>query len=243
MRKVLIVKNKTHEGPGLFERLLRDDKIPYQIIDLDNGDPLPSLESCSAAVVLGGPDSANDATEKMREQLEWIREILSRKIPYLGVCLGLQTLVKAKGGKVIKSSVKEIGFRDPEENLFEVLLTEEGKKDPLLANCDGQFPVFHLHGETVQLSKGMTLLGKGKFCENQLVRVGENAYGMQFHLELTPEMFEVWLREDSDLKQRDRASLQKDFQSLQDSFSNTAQTLFLNFLQIASLLPNKSSVR
>ena len=59
-------------------------------------------------MVFGGPDSANDDTEKMKQELQRISEILDAEIPYLGICLGMQALVKAAGGTVRKNKIKDL---------------------------------------------------------------------------------------------------------------------------------------
>ncbi len=230
---VLIVKNISREGSGLLGGLLDSHSISYQVADLDAGDTFPSPVDFKAVVVLGGPDSANDATEKMQNELVRIREAVDAGVPYLGICLGLQTLVKAMGGSVVKNPVREIGFRDPEGNLFTVELTEAGKHDPLFAGMGESFGVFHLHGETVELAAGMELLGEGAFCRNQIVRVGENAYGIQCHFELTDQMFNTWLAEDPDLKQSDEEQLRSDFAQVKAPYTEIGLKLFTNFLRIA----------
>ncbi len=70
--KVLIVKNITREGHGLLEQILKDFKINYDIADLDKGDIFPDPKKYSALFVFGGPDSANDPTPKMEEELKRI---------------------------------------------------------------------------------------------------------------------------------------------------------------------------
>ncbi len=232
-KEILIVKNNTREGHGLLEEILRDRNIAYSIIDLDKGQNFPSIEQYSAVVVLGGPDSANDENEKIQSELSRINEILKAKIPYLGICLGLQALVKAAGGRVTRNPTKEVGFRDPENNLFTVELTDEGEKDSLCEGLDNTFNVFHLHGETVELTNDMVVLGIGKFCRNQIVRVGSNAYGTQCHFELTPEMFAMWMEEDSDLQKVDKDQLQSDFERTREKYVQVGRKLFENFLGIA----------
>jgi GMP synthase-like glutamine amidotransferase len=162
-----------------------------------------------------------------------IREALDAKIPYLGICLGLQTLVKAAGGKVVKSPLKEVGFKGPDGAFFTVELTDQGKADPLFKGLKSTLNVFHLHGETVELTSQMNLLGKGKYCPNQVVKIGSTAYGIQCHFELTPAMFEDWITGDDDLLQLDTESLRKDFESVKDNYRNTGRQLFNNFLDIA----------
>ena len=242
-KRVLVVKNRTHEGPGLIEILLKEHQIPYEITDLDQGERFPSLESYGALVVLGGPDSANDRTAKMKEELDRIREALDLKTPYLGICLGLQALVKAAGGEVVKSPVKEIAFRDRDHEWFQVDLTEEGRRDPIFTGFHASFPIFHLHGETVILSGEMSLLGRGKWCTNQVVRVGENAYGLQGHLELTSEMFEVWLQKDPDLLKLNKEMLRKEFRFLQEEYLQNGRRLFTNFFKMSHLIPQEEAVK
>ena len=208
--------------------------IPYQVVDLDQGEALPdNPNSYGAVVVCGGPDSANDDTDKMKEELAFISKVLEANLPYIGVCLGLQALVKAAGGRVIKSPLKEVGFKDPEGAQFEIELTTAGMVDPLFKSLETPFDVFHLHGETVEITNTMSVLGTGKHCTNQIVKVGESAYGIQCHFELTLEMFEVWLQEDADLLELDSSQLKKDFAAIQDSYTQTGNTLFTNFLNIA----------
>lgn len=232
-KEVLIIKNITREGPGLLEAELKERGIGYTVADLNQGQNFPSIKNYGAIVVLGGPDSANDENDKMENELTRIREAIAAKIPYLGICLGLQTLVKAAGGKVIKSPTKEVGFIDPESNNFTVELTDEGKQDPLFEALDHTFNVFHLHGETVELTDDMMLLAVGKFCRNQIARVDRNAYGIQCHFELTPEMFETWINEDPDLLQLDKEQLRANFETIRDEYTQVGRQLFKNFLKIA----------
>jgi len=232
-KEILIIKNITREGPGIIEQILKDKGIKYTITDLSLDNTVIPLKNYAAVVVLGGPDSANDKNKKMGGELALIKEILKARIPYLGICLGMQTLVKAAGGKVVRSPLKEIGFRDPDGNLFKVELTGEGKNDPLFNGMIDSFNVFQLHGETVILTDNMKLLATGKFCRNQIVKVGTNAYGIQCHFELTSEMLEDWLDADSDLKLVDKDNLWTDFESFKDEYLQTGNKLFCNFLTLS----------
>ncbi|MCM8775814.1 MAG: type 1 glutamine amidotransferase [Candidatus Omnitrophica bacterium] len=236
VKKILVVKNISREGPGLFETFFSQFDIPFQIVDLEQGDFFPSPASCAALVIMGGPDSANDLTLKMKQALDRVRECLCLGVPVLGVCLGLQVLVKAAGGRVLKSPLKEVGFRDPGGKFFEVELTQAGRRDPLFQGIAGPLKVFQLHGETVELGESMTLLGSGKFCTNQIVRVGQNAYGMQAHIELHRALLENWLKEDPDLAGLDADLLRADFDSIEAEYTEVARRFVRNFLEIAGLI-------
>lgn len=236
MKKILVVKNITREGPGLITDVLDERGIRIEIVDLSRGEKFPDPAGYSAVIVLGGPDSANDGTEKMRNELARVRECLKMNKPFLGICLGLQVMVKAAGGEVVKSPVKEVGFFDDGNRLFEVALTEAGRADSLFEGLRDPFHVFQLHGETVVLGKGMTLLGTDEFCPNQIVRTGQNAYGIQSHFELTAEMLRVWLEEDNDLKVLEHQGLKAWFESFESSYRATGRALIRNFLKVAGVL-------
>lgn len=232
-KPVLIFKNIEREGPGLFGEILNEKGIPFREIELERGGRLPEPEAAGAIIVLGGPDSANDATLKMTGEIILVKRCLALGIPYLGICLGMQVLVKAAGGEVYPHTMKEIGCRDPDGNYFEVRLTGAGGQDPLMAGLPPAFPVFQLHGETVRFDDGVTLLGSGKFCKPQVVKAGRAAYGFQCHVELTRKMLERWMLEDADLRNLSKPALLQDFETLQSQYESTARKVFENFLAIA----------
>lgn len=233
---ILIIKNMPREGAGLLGTLLQEFGIGCTITDLDPQHPLPKVSDYAAIVVLGGHQSANDQTEHMLNELTIIRDALEAKIPYLGICLGLQTLVKAAGGSVLKNAIKEVGFIAPDHKKFTVELCNQGKADAIFAGLSEPFEVFQLHGETVELTDKMMLLGTGKFCHNQIVKINTNAYGIQCHFELTPDMFETWINEDPDLLTLDTGELRAHFQTIQEQYTRTGRQLFTNFLSIAGLI-------
>ncbi len=233
---LLIIKNITREGPGLLENVLHTHGIASLTADISKGDEFPDPGNFKALFVLGGPSSANDDTPVMNRQLRQIEKALSDEIPFLGICLGMQTLVKAGGGKVLKCPEKETGFIDPEGLPYRIDLTEAGFEDPLFAGLGKSFPVFQLHGETVELPEsGMQLLATGSRCPVQAVRAGKNAYGLQCHFELTQEMFFSWLDNDADLKTMDRNLLTRQFEELREEYTATGLALMNNFLRIAGL--------
>ena len=231
--KVLIVKNISREGPGLIEFVLKEKDIEFDLVDLDKGDTFPDPTKYSALFVLGGPDSANDQTPKIKNELKKIKEAIDAKILYFGVCLGMQTLVKAAGGEVYKHDIKEVGCRDSEENYFEIDFTNEGKKDSIFKGLKSPLKIFHLHGETVKLNSNMKLLATGKYCRNQVVKVGENAYGFQGHLELTDSMLEEWMTQDLDLKIINAIHLRSDYRAIKNEYQNNSRIILNNFLKIA----------
>jgi GMP synthase-like glutamine amidotransferase len=239
--KVLIVQNITREGPGLLERLLHEVAVGYDIADLAKGDSFPDPTSYAALVVLGGPDSANDITPKMQDELTQVKRAFDAGVPYLGICLGLQIAVKVMGGQVVKSPIKEVGLSTPDGipysvSLTNLALTALGKKDPLFVGLRNHFRVFQLHGETVELTKNMQLLAIGQDCPNQIVKFRRNAYGIQSHFELTQEMLAEWLKADPDLTPLDEQKVMAEFEAIEEIYTVTGLSLLRNFLHIAGVI-------
>ncbi len=230
---LLIIKNITHEGPGSIEKILQETAVSYLVVDLTKAVKLPEINDFQAIIVLGGPDSANDNSAKILAEISLIKEVLVKQKPYLGICLGMQLLVKAAGGVVMKNPIQEIGFIDPDGNNFCINLTKQGKQDPLLNEVDDSFNVFQLHSETVGITENSALLGTGQFCHNQLIKVGNRAYGIQSHIELTREMFEMWMKKDADLIVQEQTKLHVDFNKIYTEYIKTGRQLIENFLHIA----------
>ncbi len=231
--RIWFIKNMTHEAAGLFSSFAEQEKIPYAIADLHKGDPFPEVGPGQALVILGGPDSANDVTPKILSELAALRKCMQEGIPCLGICLGLQLLVKAAGGTVFRNSIKEIGFREPSGDWFEITKTSLGEQDPLLAGIPERFKVFQLHGETVGTVPPMACLSRGRTCENQVVRVRDRVYGVQGHVELSERMFEDWLAADGDLHRMNHEDLRRDFREARTELEQSSEILFKNFLRIS----------
>ncbi len=228
--KYLIICNILREGPGLIGDILNRNSIEYDIFDFQNNYKIPSNENYDALIVLGGPDSANDNTPKIIEELQIIKEYVDAGIPYFGICLGLQLLVKAFGGIVKKNLIKEVGWRDPLGNFFNVNLTFDGKKDPMFRNVKPSFKIFQLHGETVDSNPEIRILGTGKYCDNQIIKYKDKAYGVQGHIELNEQMILKWVEEDEDLKKLDNESMIEDYYNIKREYEYIGKKIFNNFI-------------
>ncbi len=235
MSSVLIIQHLPHEGPGLIGTMLDEHQIPYEVVMHDDGVSLPSPADYAAVVVMGGSMSANDDTPMIKEELRFLEDVIQSRVPFFGVCLGLQTMVKAAGGEVLKNDCREIGFRDEQNTFFSVDVTEHGMQDPLMKKLPETFAMFHLHGETVEMTKEMTLLASGEWCVNQIVRIAPTQYGIQGHLELTNEMFDGWCKTEAWLKEKDQKQLKEDWRTRRTELQLAMRVLFGNFLSVAGL--------
>lgn len=233
---VLILQNVTRERPGFVLDVLESRGVPYTKIDLSKGEDIPPFEGFDALVVLGGYDSANDQTHKIQNQIKRIEEWVETRKPYLGICLGLQLLVKAMGGNVVQLETREVGFRCHNDGLYELFLTEEGVADPLFNELPKRLHFFQLHEDTIELNHHTKLLATGSHSSNQVIVVNNNAYGLQCHFEINEKIFKEWLDEHPVLTKMDRTALEKDFVEFHDVHVDAGQKIFTNFLNIAKLI-------
>ena len=187
--KVIIIKHIDIEGPGTIAEFLDDENIPYEVIDIFNGEPLPdSLSNTSAILVLGGPMNVyeEDKYPFLKDENEFLKEAIEKDLPILGFCLGAQLIAKAKGATVKKAPEKEIGW-------FKISLNSNGLNDPLFQGFPEEIDVFQWHGDTFEIPEGAHKLAESELCPNQAFRIGNNIYGLQFHVEVTEEMIQQWL--------------------------------------------------
>ena len=182
--KILTVLHQEHSSPGRVGHLLVDAGFALDLRRPPLGDPLPkTLEDHAGAVIFGGPMSANDPDDFVRKETDWLAVPLAEDKPFLGICLGAQMLANHLGGKVgpHPDGNVEIGW-------YPLQATEAGR-----ALMDWPSMVYHFHREGFELPKTATLLATGDTYPNQAFRYGNNAWGVQFHAELTRAMMHRWV--------------------------------------------------
>src|SRR5215472_533532 len=189
-RRVLAFRHVPFEHLGLIADSLAEHRIACEYLDVCNGAAPPDIYAADGLIFMGGPMSVNDDVPYIRQELDIIGEAVSRRLPILGVCLGAQLIAKALGSRVYANPVKEIGW-------YPVRWTEAAARDRLHQGFIGSETVFQWHGETFDLPRGAELLAYSEACRNQAYRVADNVYGLQYHLEVTPEMITDWLQQDA----------------------------------------------
>jgi GMP synthase-like glutamine amidotransferase len=225
-KKMLVIKHVDNEGPGSIEGVFSADGWGFETIELARGEKLPSdFNETGAMVILGGPMNVYEETKypflKVEELL--IRKALIEEIPMLGICLGAQLLAKVCGARVKKAPQKEIGW-------FRVRKTGDGKKDPLLKGSPDQIQVFQWHEDTFDIPEGAILLAEGRDCKNQAFRIGQNAYGLQFHIEVTENMIQTWFQSGEEASAE---KILRDTKKVEEGYRTQANRILLNFMRIA----------
>ena len=182
-KQILVVLHQETSTPGRVGVVLQHMGYALDIRRPPLGDELPStLADHEGAIIFGGPMSANDPEEYVKREIDWIGVPLKENKPFFGICLGAQMLVKHLGGEV---SANEREFA--EIVYYPLHATEEGA-----GLLDWPSMIYQWHREGFTLPSGATLLARGEEYPNQAIRVGEKAYGVQFHSELTLAMMNRW---------------------------------------------------
>ena len=83
----------------------------------------------------------------------------------------------------------------PEIGWFKVSLSSEGRANPLFKNVPEVFPVIQWHYYTFDLPPQAKLLASSALCRNQAMHIAPAAYGLQFHVEVTPALIRSWLKD------------------------------------------------
>ncbi len=188
-KEIIVLQHVEAEGPGLIGTVAEAEGFCLQTIRLFRGEKLPrDTRRWSAIVVMGGPMGVYDEAEFpfIADELRLLKSAFSLKIPVLGVCLGAQLMARAAGAKVISGEKKEIGF-------YEIRLTPFGQSDALLLGLPEAFTVFQWHGDTFNIPQNASNLASSGLFKHQLLKVGANSYGLQFHIEVTETMIADFL--------------------------------------------------
>ena len=184
----VILQHHPIEGPGSLTPWLARHTTTTQIVRLYAGEDCPTPEIVDLLIILGGPMSVNDEREFpwLRGEKAFIRQVIDRQRPVLGICLGSQLIACALGAAVKPNPYKEIGW-----------LPIEG----LETNTAITLPsttVFQWHGDTFALPAGAILLARSSACAHQAFLYQDNVLALQFHLESTPELVQRFIETGSD---------------------------------------------
>lgn len=187
--EILVVVPDANSPLDRFESWLSDRGLRFTTLRPYSGDPVPHNLRYEGLVVMGGEMSALDD-----EKYPWLKDIrilfrdavrLGR--PTLGICLGAQLLAQSMGGTV------QVGDDGVECGLVQVDWTPEAAGDELVSGLAAPFPTGAYHQDIVaELPPGATWLGTSSMYPHQAFRCGHSAWGVQFHPELSPALYNQW---------------------------------------------------
>ena len=229
---MLSVIHGTDARAELFSGVIEDAGHMHDEWSLAWRTPPPRpVDAYDAVLVFGGAMHADqdDRHPWMREENLFLQRLLDRHVPVLGVCLGAQLLAKASAAPVGLSSEPEVGW-------FEVELTAEGRDDPVLGSLPPKFTAFQWHFYTHGLPAGAVELARSRVC-TQAFRLGESAWGVQFHPEVTAKQVKSWIVEDEDDLPVSREVFTSETERRIADWNQLGRTLCASFLEVAARSP------
>ena len=183
--RVLVLQHIACEPPGVYEDVLRERGAELVRVELDEDETIPA-EGFDAIVAMGGPMSVNDgeALRWLADEKRFVADAVRAGTPFWGVCLGVQLLASSLGARVYPGDEPEVG-------LLPVELTEAARTDPVFTAVPDELVTLQWHGDTFDLPDAAVRLAGSPAYPNQAFRYA-NAYGVQFHLEVSTEMAREW---------------------------------------------------
>lgn len=170
-----ILLHAASDSAGSLPDLLSERGCALDIRSIEQ--PLPEPEHLDLLFVLGSPESAYDhRLPWLPGELEWLRRVQQYGTPTFGICFGSQLLARALGGEVYRNSRPEIGWTPVEA---------------VAADGAHEGPWLNFHFDAFTPPASATLLGRTSLAA-QVYRQGKSM-GVQFHPEITPDMFDTWI--------------------------------------------------
>ncbi len=148
---------------------------------------LPESPDGFAAILSGGGTVDTHQTDQhpwLIHEVALLRQAIAGGVPTMGLCLGAQLLTEAAGGTVYRCDPAEVGW-------FEVEAQPEAAADPVMGALPARFMAMQWHLYACELPPSATELARNAVCV-QALRIGDAAWGTQFHIETTRDILLSW---------------------------------------------------
>jgi GMP synthase (glutamine-hydrolysing) len=227
---VLAVIHGTNARGGVFEEVVRAAGHRYEEWSLAWRSPSPKpLEEYGAVLVFGGSMHADQDHHHpwLRDENTFIQGLLEKHVPLLGICLGIQLIAKAEGAAVYPLP------DGPEIGWFPIELAAAAAEDPLFSRLPAQFDAFGWHYYSYDVPDRAEELGRSGRC-NQAFRLGDSAWGVQFHPEVTLDTVRWWLADKDEFPlDLDREALAAETEERIRAWNVLGRALCGGFVEIA----------
>ena len=191
-KNIIILQHIPIETPGYILDLMISDKMNITTIELDEGENIPEdLSNFDAMFCMGGPMDTwmEEAYPWLIEEKKKIKKfVVDLQKPYLGFCLGCQLLGEVIGGTVEKSNPPEIGILD-------VQMNNNYLSDLLFADYEPSIKALQWHSyevKNLENNNEVTILASSPTTKYQIFKYKNNAYGIQFHIEIKNDTVAQW---------------------------------------------------
>jgi GMP synthase-like glutamine amidotransferase len=187
--RLLVLQPSKSDPPARLGEWLTAAGARLDLVDCVDQEVPRTLEDYQGVVCLGGEMGALDdaAHPFLADVRKLLSHAVSKRVPVLAICLGAQLLAVATGGQVRR------GTKGPEVGVLLVAKRDIASRDPLFADLPWTPDVLQFHSDEVHvLPPRAEHLAASPMYPNQAFRVGESAYGVQFHIETTPDIVLDW---------------------------------------------------
>ena len=187
--RALAIVHQTDAGPGVFgdEMRARGVELDEWLLAERGSAPPTEIADYDAVLTFGGAMHADqeDRHPWLRFEKDFLAAMIDDRMPLLAVCLGNQLLAEAAGGTAKRASEPEIGWH-------EVEITWEGSSDSVIGPLAPSFTAFQWHSYEAVPPDGAAILARSPVCA-QAYRIGECAWGIQFHAEVSAADVGKWI--------------------------------------------------
>lgn len=188
--RALAIVHQPDAGPGVFSQAAREAGWELHEWPISTEAAPPGVPEGFDAVMSFGAAAHADQVDRhpwLRAEKELLAGMLGAGVPLLGVCLGAQLVAEAAGAPSRRAAEPEIGWHPVE-------LAAAGGADPLLSPLAPAFTVFGWHSYECDLPPGGVALAYSPACL-QAFRIGERAWGIQFHAEVCRDDVFHWIED------------------------------------------------
>lgn len=160
------------------------------IINAQENEKLPTSTKNDAVILTGSHSMVTHEESWSLEVEKWLPKLIEDEVPLLAICYGHQLLAKSLGGV---SGYHENGM---EIGSVDINLEEDAKDDEIFSKLQNSFKAHTIHSQTViKLPKNATRLAFNNHDKNHAFRVGNCAWGVQFHPEFDENIMNLYIKE------------------------------------------------
>jgi len=174
--RIDVLEHAANEGPGKIGVWAERRGYTVNLVRMDEGAPLPSLDEPGLIAIMGGGMNIYQHRDYpwLLEEKRFLAKAIAKGKPLVWICLGAQLLADVLGGKVVQNAHKEVGWWPVR------FLDRSAPFDGFPAEC----PMFHWHGDTFELPPRARRIAESDGCANQAFAFGDRIVGLQFHAEV-----------------------------------------------------------
>jgi GMP synthase (glutamine-hydrolysing) len=227
--RALAIVHQPDAGPGVFAEAMASRGVELDEWLLPDAAAPADPMGYDAVLTFGGAMHADQEADHpwLADEKALLRELIERRVPLVGMCLGCQLVAEAAGGVAGRATEPEIGWK-------EVELTPEAGDDPILGGLPPRFEAFQWHSYEAQLPPGAIALATSPVCL-QAYRLEGPVWGIQFHAEVSRADIGHWIddyRSDADAVRMglDPGALREETQPRIDEWNDLGRELCGRFL-------------